>query len=148
MEFERMKSAVCASVDAHAGEYTAASDAIWDHPEVNFHEDTAAARLRGLLEENGFSITDGLDGMPNCFRAEYGEGRPVIAFLCEYDALSAMSQRAGCAVREPLTPGAPGHGCGHNLLGVGSLGAAIAIKELIAAGALRGTVVCFGCPAE
>ena len=148
MEFERMKSAVCASVDAHAGEYTAASDAIWDHPEVNFHEDTAAAHLRGLLEENGFSVTDGLDGMPNCFRAEYGEGRPVIAFLCEYDALSAMSQRAGCAVREPLTPGAPGHGCGHNLLGVGSLGAAIAIKELIAAGALRGTVVCFGCPAE
>ena len=148
MEFERYQSAVCASVDAHAASYIAASDAIWDHPEVNFHEDFASARLRALLSENGFAVTDRLGGMPNAFRAEYGEGKPVIAFLCEYDALSAMSQQPLCAVREPLTPGAPGHGCGHNLLGVGSLAAAIAVKELIASGALRGTVVCFGCPAE
>ena len=58
-------------------------------------------------EENGFAVTDNLDGMPNAFRAEYGEGRPVIAFLCEYDALSAMSQRAGCAVREPPALSSP-----------------------------------------
>ena len=112
MEFERYQSAVCASVDAHAASYIAASDAIWDHPEVNFHEDFASARLRALLSENGFAVTDRLGGMPNAFRAEYGEGNPVIAFLCEYDALSAMSQQPLCAVREPLTPGAPGHGCG------------------------------------
>lgn len=147
-ELKALKSAVCASVEAHSKDYTAASDAIWDHPEVNFHEDASADILRELLIQNGFSITDRLGGLPNAFRAQYGHGRPVIAFLGEFDALSAMSQKAGCAVRDPLLPGAAGHGCGHNLLGVGSLGAAIAVKEMIAAGTLRGTVVYFGCPAE
>ena len=148
MNPESLQHAVCASVDAHAQTYTAASDAIWEHPEVNFHEDASAGILRALLLQNGFSVTDRLDGMPNAFRAEYGSGRPVLAFLGEFDALSAMSQKAGCAVREPVTPGAPGHGCGHNLLGVGSLAAAVAVKETIAAGLLSGTVVYFGCPAE
>ena len=148
MNPESLQHAVCASVDAHAQTYTAASDAIWEHPEVNFHEDASAGILRALLLQNGFSVTDRLDGMPNAFRAEYGSGRPVLAFLGEFDALSAMSQKAGCAVREPVTPGAPGHGCGHNLLGVGSLAAAVAVKEAIAAGLLSGTVVYFGCPAE
>ena len=148
MNPESMQHAICASVDAHAQAYTAASDAIWEHPEVNFHEDASAGILRALLLQNGFSVTDCLGGMPNAFRAEYGNGRPVIAFLGEFDALSAMSQKAGCAVREPVTPGAPGHGCGHNLLGVGSLAAAVAVKEKIAAGRLSGTVVYFGCPAE
>ena len=148
MNPESLQHAVCASVDAHAQTYTAASDAIWEHPEVNFHEDASAGILRALLLQNGFSVTDRLDGMPNAFRAEYGSGRPVLAFLGEFDALSAMSQKAGCAVREPVTPGAPGHGCGHNLLGVGSLAAAVAVTEAIAAGLLSGTVVYFGCPAE
>ena len=148
MSQETLLQLVCQSVEAHAQRYTAASDAIWEHPEVNFHEDSSADILRSLLLQNGFSITDRLGGMPNAFRAEYGSGRPVIAFLGEFDALSAMSQKAGCAVREALTPGAPGHGCGHNLLGVGSLAAAVAVKEAITAGRLSGTVVYFGCPAE
>ena len=143
-----IKEHVLASVRAHADTYTALSDAIWDHPEVNFHEDFAADALRGLLAQNGFAVQDRLGGLPNAFRAEFGHGSPVIAFLGEFDALSALSQKAGCAVREPEISGAPGHGCGHNLLGVGSLAAAIAVKELIAGGALTGTVVYFGCPAE
>ncbi|MBP3655443.1 MAG: amidohydrolase [Clostridia bacterium] len=142
------RDAVAASIDSRAGEFTRLSDAIWDHPEVNFHEDFSAAALRGCLEENGFAVTENTGGLPNAFRAEYGSGKPVIAFLCEYDALSSLSQKAGCAVREPVTPGAPGHGCGHNLLGVGAMAAAIAVKDLIASGALTGTVVCLGCPAE
>lgn len=148
MPFETLQRAVHSSVSAHASAYTAASDAIWDHPEVNFHEDFAAGTLRSLLEENGFSITESLGDLPNAFRAEYGSGRPVIAFLGEFDALSAMSQRAGCAVKSPEKAGAPGHGCGHNLLGVGALGAAIALRDLIAAGEVSGTVVYMGCPAE
>ena len=148
MNNERLFHAVCASVDAHAQAYTAASDAIWDHPEVNFHEDYSAEVIRTILEENGFAVNDRLGGMPNAFRAEFGSGKPVIAYLGEFDALSALSQKAGCAQKEPLTAGAPGHGCGHNLLGVGALGAAIAVKEMIARGELSGTVVYFGTPAE
>ncbi len=148
MNIERLLQAVCASVDAHAAAYTAASDAIWDHPEVNFHEDYSAEVIRAILRKNGFAITDKLGGMPNAFRAEFGSGKPVIAYLGEFDALSALSQKAGCAQKDPITAGAPGHGCGHNLLGVGALGAAIAVKEMIARGELSGTVVYFGTPAE
>ena len=143
-----IKDSVLASVRAHADAYTALSDAIWDHPQVNFHEDFAAGAIRDALTQNGFTVQDRLGNLPNAFRAQYGSGRPVIAFLGEFDALSALSQKAGCAMREPVESGAPGHGCGHNLLGVGALGAAIAVKELIASGQLSGTVVYFGCPAE
>ena len=145
---DEMKQFVLSSVDAHAGAYIAASDAIWDHPETNFHEDYSAGVIRQLLLDHGFAVTDQLGGLPNAFRAEYGSGKPVIAYLGEFDALSSLSQKAGCAIKEPITAGAPGHGCGHNLLGVGALGAAIAVKEMIAAGKLSGTVVYFGTPAE
>lgn len=148
MQYESIKNAVAASVLAHGDTYTAASDAIWEHPEVNFHEDYSAEVIRSLLKENGFAVTDHLGGLPNAFRAEFGSGNPVIAYLGEFDALSSLSQKAGCAVRDPITPGAPGHGCGHNLLGVGALGAAVAVKEMIARGELSGTVVYFGTPAE
>ncbi len=46
-----------------------------------------------------------------------------------------------------LQAGAAGHGCGHNMFGPASLGAAIAIKEQIAAGKLKGTVRFYGTPA-
>ena len=148
MDIRQFKEFIISSVDSRAVEYTSASDAIWDHPEVNFHEDFSASVIRTLLQNHGFSISDNLGGMPNAFRAEYGSGRPVIAYLGEFDALSALSQKAGCAVKDPVTPGAAGHGCGHNLLGIGALGAAIAVKELIEQGKLQGTVVYFGTPAE
>ena len=143
-----IKQRVLRSVDDRRDTYAALSDSIWDHPEINFHEDYAAGAIRAELVKNGFAVEDRLGGLPNAFRAAFGSGRPVIAFLGEFDALSAMSQKAGCAVREAETPGAPGHGCGHNLLGVGALAAAIAVKELIESGQLSGTVVYFGCPAE
>ncbi len=145
---DEMKQSIIGSVQTHAQAYVTASDAIWDHPEMNFHEDYSADVIRQMLLEHGFTLTDKLGGMPNAFRAEYGSGKPVLAYLGEFDALSSLSQKAGCSVKEPVTPGAPGHGCGHNLLGVGALGAAIAVKEMIAAGKLTGTVVYFGTPAE
>ena len=85
--------------------------------------------------------------MPTAFVASYGEGRPVIAILGEYDALPGISQKAQPA-KEPLLAGAPGHGCGHNLFGAASLGAAVALKELVAAGKLQGTIRFYGTPAE
>lgn len=148
ISLSELKARVSQDVDSRAAQYAALSDGIWDHPQTGFAVDYAAGRIRSVLAENGFAVTDNLDGLPGCFRAEYGSGRPVIAFLGEYDALSALSQKAGCASREPVTPGAPGHGCGHNLLGVGSLGAALAVARLIGSGAVQGTAVYFGCPAE
>ena len=81
--------------------------------------------------------------MPTAFIATYGQGQPVIGILGEFDALPGISQKAS-PVKEPLEAGAPGHGCGHNLFGVASLGAAIAVKELMAAGKLKGTIRFYG----
>lgn len=148
MEHLDILSHIMRCVERNAQNDAALSDDIWDHPQTDFAVDYAAGRIRSRLAQNGFRITDNLDGIPNCLRAEYGKGKPVIAFLGEYDALGALSQKANCTVREPVTPGAPGHGCGHNLLGVGALSAAIAVKELLCDGSLSGTVVYFGCPAE
>jgi len=148
MDMNAWKEAVNSSVDARKDQYTQLSDAIWERPELNFHEDFAAGALIALLESEGFSVTKNLGGLPNAFRAQFGAGAPVIAFLGEYDALSSLSQQADCAVRQALIPGAPGHGCGHNLLGVGAAAAAIAVKDLIASGKAQGTVLYLGCPAE
>ena len=77
----------------------------------------------------------------------FGSGSPVIGIMGEYDALPGISQQASI-VKAALEEGAGGHGCGHNLFGAASLGAAVAIKELIAGGSLHGSVVFFGTPAE
>jgi aminobenzoyl-glutamate utilization protein B len=85
--------------------------------------------------------------MPTAFLASFGQGSPIIAIMGEYDALPGLSQKAS-AEKSPLVEGAPGHACGHNLFGAGSLGAALAIKEQIEAGKLKGTVRFYGTPAE
>lgn len=79
--------------------------------------------------------------------ATYGSGSPVISVLGEFDALPGISQKVQ-PTKEPLNVGEAGHGCGHNLFGSASLGAAIAIKELIASGKIKGTVKFFGTPSE
>jgi aminobenzoyl-glutamate utilization protein B len=86
-------------------------------------------------------------GLPTAFTAEFGSGKPIIGIMGEYDALPGISNKA-IPEKTPLLAGAPGHGCGHNLFGVASLGAASAIKDLIAAGKLKGTVRFYGTPAE
>jgi aminobenzoyl-glutamate utilization protein B len=83
--------------------------------------------------------------MPTAFVATYGSGKPVISVLGEFDALPGISQKT-VPTKSPLIEGAAGHGCGHNLFGAGSLGAAIAIKELIAQGKIKGTIKFFGTP--
>lgn len=141
------KKAIIASVEAHKESLIAISDSIWAHAETAFEEDDSSEILARYAEENGFIVERGVAGMPTAFVATYGSGRPVISVLGEYDALPGISQKAQ-PTKSPLKEGAAGHGCGHNLFGAGSLGAAIAVKELIEAGKIKGTVKFFGTPAE
>lgn len=85
--------------------------------------------------------------MDTAFIAEAGEGGPTIGFLGEYDGLAGLSQ-AVSGKKAPLQYGGPGHGCGHNLLGVGSLGAALACAYLLHKKGLPGKVRFYGSPAE
>ena len=141
------KNAAVAAIERNRNAMTALSDEIWRYAETALKETRSSTALADWAEKKGFRVSRGVAGMPTAFVAEYGEGKPVIGIMGEYDALPGVSQKAQ-ATQEALESGAAGHGCGHNLFGVGSLGAATAIRDLIAAGKLKGTIRFFGTPAE
>lgn len=144
---DKNKQAVIASIDSKYAELTQLSDKIWSYEEVAFQEKQSAEALAAYAEAQGFRVKRGVGEIPTAFVAEYGSGSPVIGILGEFDALPGLSQQT-VPYKAPLNPGSAGHGCGHNLFGVASLGAATAIKELIEAGQLKGTIRFYGTPAE
>ena len=78
------------------------SDAIWDHPELAFHETYAANLLCDALRKEGFTVEEGVAGIPTAFLGRFGEGKPVIGILGEYDALAGMSRKADVTHAEPI----------------------------------------------
>lgn len=124
------------------------SDQVWDFAETAYQEEKSMESLCKELEFYGFSVEKAVADIPTAFVGSWGSGSPVIGFLGEFDALSGLSQKACAAEEIPLVEGGNGHGCGHNLLGVGSLGAAIGVKEYLEKNGKSGTVKYFGCPAE
>ena len=123
------------------------ADQLWDHPETAFAETYAAGLLCDALRAEGFTVRENLADIPTAFSGTFGSGHPVIGFLGEYDALSGLDQVAGVTAQEGVS-GKDGHGCGHHLLGVGALGAAIAAKRYLEESGKSGTVIYFGCPGE
>jgi len=141
-----LKKQAAAWVEDNANILTDIARQIWENPEEVMKETFACKLQKDYLKKQGFEIRVN-EKVPTAFIASYGEGKPVIGLLGEYDALKNLSQDV-CVQRKPLKEGAPGHGCGHNLLGTGCLGAAAAVKELIEKGELKGTIRYYGCPAE
>jgi aminobenzoyl-glutamate utilization protein B len=134
-------------VDANAPEYKQVSKQIWGFAELGYHESKSSALLQQQLKNAGFSVQSGVADEPTGFVASYGSGKPVIAILGEFDALPGLSQQA-VATREPVVAGAPGHGCGHNLLGAGAALAVVAVKDFMAEHDVAGTLRFYGTPAE
>jgi len=120
---------------------------IWGYAEVGFKENKSSSLLQNTLKDNGFNVAAGVAGMPTAFVATYGNGKPVIGILAEYDALPGLSQDT-ISSKTPIANKNSGHGCGHNLFGTGSVVTGIAIKKLMEEGKIKGTVKVFGCPAE
>ena len=143
----KLKKELLNSIEEKSGELITMSDNIWHAAEVAFREEKSAEYLINYAKQNGFDVDSDLAGMPTAFTATYGEGSPVIGIIGEFDALPGLSQTTA-PYKNELTEGGAGHGCGHNLFGTASLGAAVAIKELIEKGSLKGTVKYFGTPAE
>ncbi|UCE95036.1 MAG: amidohydrolase, partial [Flavobacteriaceae bacterium] len=141
------KTFIEASINKHKSSLIKMSDAIWANAETAFEEYESSKILSDYAIKNGFTVEKGVAGMPTAFVATYGSGKPVIGILGEFDALPGISQQT-VPTKDPLKEGAPGHGCGHNLFGTGSLGAALAIKEMIAEGKIKGTIKYFGTPSE
>lgn len=141
------KREVIASIEKHKENLIQISDSIWALAETAFEESISAELLADYAESNGLMVTRGVANIPTAFTATYGSGKPVISILGEFDALPGLSQNT-VPNKDPKIEGAPGHGCGHNMFGAASLGAAIAIKEQIEAGNIKGTVKFLGTPAE
>lgn len=128
--------------------YYSAADAIWAKPELGLEEFHASALLTSLLKEHGFSVEQGQGGIPTAFVATYGTGAPCIGINAEYDCLPGMSQRSDVPYPCPIQEGAPGHGCGHNLLGTTAVLAATALRYAMERYHLPGTVQVLGSPYE
>ena len=129
MDIVALKAAIVTDIDACHDDLAAVSRQLHGHPEVAFEEQRSATALIDFLSRNDFDVQKGICGLPTAFRGTYGHGKPVIAFLAEYDALPKL-----------------GHACGHNLIAVASLAAALASRRAV--DALGGSVVLFGTPGE
>lgn len=133
-------------IDQHSKELTDMAKKIWENPEISSQEFYASNLQKDYLKNQGFTIIEYAD-IPTAFMAEYGSGQPIVGLLGEYDALKNLSQAAS-PILKVIEEGGAGHGCGHNLLGVGCLGSAVAIKSLMEQQKLPGTIRYYGCPAE
>ncbi|NWF55332.1 MAG: amidohydrolase [Syntrophaceae bacterium] len=134
-------------IEANSAQLIDLSKKIWKYAELGLEEHRSFRVLADFLSAGGFTLEEGVAGFPTAFVAVWGQGRPVLGINCEYDALPGLSQEP-TAQKRPRIPGAPGHGCGHNLLGTGAAGAAVALKQAMEKHHLSGTIKVFGTPAE
>ncbi|MEM9887751.1 MAG: amidohydrolase [Bacteroidota bacterium] len=146
-EISASKQAIINSVESHKTALIDLSDQIWGFAETAFEETQSSALLADYAEEQGFRVERGVADLPTAFIASYGSGKPIVGILGEFDALPGLSQQA-VPEKAPIVVGQSGHGCGHNLFGAGSLGAAIAVKEWMQANDIPGTIRFYGTPAE
>src|SRR5436309_12569739 len=109
------------------------ADEVWQFAEPSLLEIKSAQLIIKILQEQGFTITSkGTAGVPTSFIAEFGSGTPVLGLLAEYDALPGLGNEAVPYREARKDQVTSGHGCGHNLLGAGCIGAAIALKYVVA----------------
>jgi aminobenzoyl-glutamate utilization protein B len=141
------RTAMLQGIDAKRDSYAGIAKQIWAFAEVGYQETKSSALLQQQLRAAGFEVTAGVAGIPTAFVATFGSGKPIIGIVGEFDALPGLSQEAQTARRHAIEDNAPGHGCGHNLLGTGALAAAVAVKEWLASGH-SGTLRYYGTPAE
>jgi len=129
LDIEKLKALIRDEIDARRDQLNELSLKIHANPELAFQEVKAVAWLTEYLKENGFSVESGICGLKTAFRGSYGQGKPVIAILAEYDALPKL-----------------GHACGHNLIAVSAVAAGIASKP--AADRFGGSIMVIGTPGE
>ena len=144
---DALKNETATTIQSGYDAYKKIALSIWDYAELGYKENKSSTLLQNTLKDNGFTVEAGVAGIPTAFVATYGSGSPVIGILAEYDALPGVSQDKS-PTKTVIENKPNGHACGHHLFGTGSVAAGIAIKKLLEAGKLKGTIKVFGCPAE
>jgi len=144
-----VRQAVDAYVDAQAGPIAEDALKIWGFAEPGFRETRSSALLQTRLGKAGFTVKNGVAGMPTAFVASYRTGPGhVIAILAEFDALPGISQDATATAPKPVEGAVAGHACGHNLLGSAAVGGAIAVSKWLHQSGFKGEIRVYGAPAE
>ena len=134
-------------VDQHGEKFDRLALELWDYAELGYLESRSSSKLQQVLADDGFEIQVGVAGIPTAFIASFGEGKPVIGILAEFDALPGISQ-AAVPSRQLLEGKESGHACGHHLFGAGSTAAAMAVRHWMENNNVKGTVRLYGTPAE
>ena len=135
-----LKREAAAEVEKMATFTQQAVDMVFSFGELGFQEIETSKYLTGLLRKAGFTVTEGVAGMPTAWVATWGSGKPVIALGSDIDGIPQASQKPGVAYREPMLEGGPGHGEGHNSGQAVIITAAIAIKKIMERDKLPGTI--------
>jgi amidohydrolase len=145
---EILKTELLNWIDKNQEEFTHIAKTLWENPELGMEEYQSSALIADTLAKYGFKVTRGIADMPTAFLAEYGEGKPVVGLSVEYDCLPGLSQNEATPDYDPVVPGAPGQGCGHNILGVAAAFGAVALKQVLETHKIEATLRVFGTPAE
>lgn len=134
-------------LDSERERFATLANTLWETAELGYLEQRSSRLLQEELAAAGFAVESGVAGIPTAFVASYGSGEPVIGMLAEFDALPGTSQTAA-PYREPHPELDSGHACGHHLFGAGSVAAALAVRQWMAAEGVEGTLRLYGTPAE
>lgn len=148
MENQGIKAYLLQWVEGNKKEVDQISDYMWEHPELGLEEYEASNRMINILEQYGFSVERNIGGLPTAFVATYGEGKPICGINVEYDCLPGLSQKKDVCYFDPIIKGAPGQGCGHNILGPAALLAGLALQACMKKFEIKGTIKLFGSPYE
>jgi len=138
---ERLKQEVAKKIDDRAKMAQVMVDKVFSFAELGFQERETSAYLTGILKDNGFTIEEGISGIPTAWWAKWGSGKPVIAIGSDLDCIPKASQKPGVAYHDPIVEGAPGHGEGHNSGSPLNILAAISVKEIMEREGLSGTLI-------
>ena len=136
-----LKAEVVVDVDSRRDFTQQMVDMIYSFNELGFQEFETQRYVTGILEDHGFAVEKGVAGIPSAWWATWGSGSPVIALGTDVDGIPQASQKPGVAYREPLIPGAPGHGEGHNSGQALNVTAALAVQKIMQRENLPGTLV-------
>jgi aminobenzoyl-glutamate utilization protein B len=143
---DALKNESIKNLDGKYADYKAIAMQIWNHAELGYKEVESSKLHQKTLKDNGFSVQAGIAEIPTAFVATFGEGKPVIGILAEFDALPGLSQTADPVKKSAGKAG--GHGCGHHLFGTASVAAAIELKNQMVKNKMKGTIKLYGTPAE
>ena len=138
---EALKREAAADVAARARFTQQMVDQIFSYGELGFQEVETSRYLTRVLRDSGFTVREGVAGIPTAWVATWGSGKPVIALGSDIDGIPQASQMPGVACRLPMVPGAPGHGEGHNAGQAVNVTAALAVKRIMERERLPGTLV-------